>query len=297
MTSFKTKFNIYFHCLRRAAMDTIRHDGVEHAGYLSFLAILSLFPFLVFLFSFAAWLGEIYLGEELAKIIISHLPDAHGATLAIRIKEITSGPPQNLLNIAILGAIWTASSSVEGLKTILNRAYRVHTPPSYLFRRLMSIAQFLLMVSIIIITMTFMLILPFLIDWLENLLNINDLLGGANRYVIVRYGVSMTIWFSIISLIYYFIPNLKQSWRNIMPGAFLVVILWSIISTLFSIYLSNFNQVNLIYGSLAGFIVALLFFYLLSMVLIFGAEFNYAVEKATGFKFKEKVKKIQESKK
>jgi membrane protein len=284
------KIKLYYKCFVKAAIDTIKHDGIEHAGYLSFLAILSLFPFLVFIFSFVSLINEVYLGEELAHLIIAYLPHVDGANLNIRINEITSGPPQKLLTIAILGAIWTASSSVEGLKTILNRAYRVHTPPAYLFRRFVSILQFLLIVSIIIISMTFMLIIPIIKEALDGLPALQQLIGTAKDLTIIRYSVSMTIWLTIISSIYYFIPNLKQKVRNIMPGAIAVVILWSIISTLFSIYISNFDQVNLIYGGLAGIIVALLFFYLLSMVLIFGAEFNYALEKATGFDFKEKVK-------
>jgi len=242
--ALKQSLRTYLHCLKKAAHDTIRHDGVEHAGYLSFLAILSLFPFLVFLFSFVGWFGENYLGEEFAKIIMTYLPDSSREALAARIQEISSGPPQGLLTIAILGAIWTASSSVEGLKTILNRAYRVHTPPAYLFRRLMSIVQFLLIVSIIIITMVFMLIVPFAIEWLEEILAIEGLIGATHEFAILRYGISMSLWFATISLIYYFIPNLRQSWKNIMPGALIVVLLWSLISTLFSVYLQNFDRLT-----------------------------------------------------
>ena len=260
---------IYLNCLKKATIDTIKHDGIEHAGYLSFLSILSLFPFLVFLFAFVSWVDEQYLGEELAKIIIDHLPNMDGTNLASRINEITSGPPQNLLNIAILGAIWTASSYVEGLKTILNKAYRVYTPPAYLFRRLVSIFQFLLMVSVLIITMTFMILLPFAIEELEILLNTKNVFKSASQYVVVRYGISMSIWFIIISCIYYFIPNLRQKWINTLPGAIIVVLFWSLINTGLSAYLSHFNQVNMIYGSLAGLIAALLFFYLLSMIIIF----------------------------
>ena len=68
----------------------------------------------------------------------------------------------------------------------------------------------------------------------------------------------------------------------------MVLLLWSLCGTAFSLYLKNFDQVNLIYGSLASFIIALLFFYIIAMILIFGAEFNYAIEKITKFKFIEK---------
>ena len=102
--------------------------------------------------------------------------------------------------------------------------------------------------------------------------------------------ISTIIIFSAVSFIYYVIPNVKQGLVNIFPGATIVALLWSVTGSLFSFYLQHSTQVNVIYGSLASFIISLLFFYIIAMILIFGAEFNYAIEKTTGFKFIEKVK-------
>jgi membrane protein len=67
-----------------------------------------------------------------------------------------------------------------------------------------------------------------------------------------------------------------------------VIILWFIAGTLFSKYLSNFDQVNIIYGSLGGIIAFLLFFYITAMIFIYGAELNYRLQKAIGNKIEEK---------
>ena len=165
------KNNIYYylsniwHCISRAAYSTVmEHDGVEHAGYLAFLGLLALFPFLVFLASVIGVIGQGEQGAAFISSILQALPADITAAIKPRILEIISGPPQGLLTISICGAIWTASSAVEGIRTVLNRAYRVHTPPAYPLRRLLSIAQLMLFTSIIIMGMLLVVTLPSLFE-------------------------------------------------------------------------------------------------------------------------------------
>jgi len=77
------------------------------------------------------------------------------------------------------------------------------------------------------------------------------------------------------SLLYYVIPNVKQKITKTFPGAILTVFLWFQIQKLFSYYLDNFHQFNFIYGGLAGIMIYLMFFYLVNLIFIFGAQFNY----------------------
>ncbi|MFZ8865201.1 MAG: YihY/virulence factor BrkB family protein [Rickettsiales bacterium] len=290
MAKTKRLLSIFFICLKKGCIDTIKHDGIEHAGYLSFLAILSIFPFLVFLISLLGLFGETKLGVEFVNILYGNIPTEVTSALKPRIDEIISGPPQSLLTIAILGAIWTSSSTVEGLRTIFNRAYRVSTPPAYIWRRLTSILQFILITFLIISAMFIIVITPIIFTNFFAFNQLSYLYELLDKALKLRLIFSVIIIFSAISFIYYVIPNVKQNLINIFPGASIVTLLWSIIGSIFSFYLQNFDQVNLIYGSLASFIIALLFFYIIAMILIFGAEFNYALEKNTGFKFIEKIK-------
>ena len=142
---FRKYFVLPIRIFRMAIVDTVRQDGVEHAGYLAFLSIFSLFPFLIFLISIVSYIGGDELGIKVIYSTINSLPEEAAKSLLPRVAEIVSGPPQSFLTIAIIGVIWTASSSVEGCRTILNRAYRVHLPPPYLLRRLISIMEFFIL--------------------------------------------------------------------------------------------------------------------------------------------------------
>lgn len=279
MPKHRSRLNYYLHkyliipirIFRIATIDTIRHDGIEHAGYLAFLSILSLFPSLIFLISIIGLFGESEAGIGVINKILSSAPAEISLALAPRINEITSGPEQSLITIAIIGVIWTASSSVEGCRTILNRAYRVAFPPPYIFRRLISFIEFFVIISAIVSGIFIFVVAPnilkkFNLDELQNI----DFDIFYLRQIAVFFLLTCTT-----SLLYYAIPNAKQKITQTVPGSILAVAMWIIFVHLFEIYLNTFHQVSFVYGSLAGIIASLMLFYLISLVFIFGAEFNY----------------------
>jgi membrane protein len=177
---------------------------MEHAGYLSFLILLSIFPFLIVLISlastFANFLDQYNIGWA---FIIDHMPQDILASLMPRIREIISGPPQSLLTLAIVGAVWTASSTIEGLRTILNKAYKVPVSPPYILRRVLSILQFL--VITLIITLTIVLV-PMLIDFSYHRLS-------YTKYLLIEF-----VLFIVVSWLYFMLPNVKQNMSDVFPG-------------------------------------------------------------------------------
>ncbi len=273
---------------RSAVANTVNHDGIEHAGYLAFLGLLALFPFLVFMVSVIGFIGQGEAGERLIAEALSVLPEHVTAALKPRVVEIISGPPQGLLTVAILGAIWTASSAVEGIRTVLNRAYHVTTPPAYWLRRSLSVLQLLIFTAILITAMLALVFLPIVLANIERWLGIALMDGSDHELGRLVIWLAVGAIFAAVSTIYYTIPNIKQSFIAVWPGALVVVVLWLSAANLFTMYLSNFNQVNLIYGSLGGIIAALLFFYICNVIFIFGAELNYEITRALGLRVVER---------
>lgn len=274
--------------LKAAEHTVIKHDGIEHAGYLSFMGLLSLFPFLVFLAAVGGFIGEGDLGREFIGLVKNILPQDAVAILIPRIDEIMNGPPRGLLTFSMLAALWTASSAVEGYRTVLNRAYHVGTPPAYVLRRLLSIAQVLVFSALIITGMLTLLLAPTLLDMLGNFTGFKMHFSSLNDLTWQLQMLSFGLLLAVVALAYYTLPNIKQTLLDVLPGATLTVLLWALAVTGLRIYLETFDQVNLIYGSLAGMIAALLFFYVINVIFIFGAEFNYQLIRASGTLVREK---------
>jgi membrane protein len=279
---------VFYH-IYKAGDDLVQNDGIELAGYLTFLAILSVFPFLVILVSLAGFMGQGTLGTEFIDLLVSHLPRDALEALLPRVEEIQSGPPQGLLTVSILGAIWTSSSAVEGMRTVLNRAYGVSEPPTYLFRRLCSMLQLVLFTAVIIIVMFVLLISPLLLDSISNILGMR-LPIEAERFLRDDFiYIGGTLIFVGVASLYYWLPNVKQRLIGVVPGALLVVVLWILGADFVTYYMQHVSQVNIIYGSLSSFIATLLFFFVMNIIFIYGAEFNAQILIALGKGVEERV--------
>jgi membrane protein len=268
---------IAFRCIYRALADTVNHDGIEHAGYLTFLGLLAIFPFLVLVFSIVGLIGAGETGAMFITNALDTLPTDATEALKPRILEIISGPPQGLLTVAILGAIWTSSSAVEGMRTILNRAYHVATPPAYWRRRLLSILQLLIFTFILVTGILFLVVIPLMLHSIETLLGVAFLLSTEAVLGHIAWLITIGIVFLAVCYIYYIIPNLKQRIISVAPGAAAAVLLWLAAAWGLTQYLSHFQQVNLIYGSLGGIIAAMIFLYLCNVIFIFGAALNHQI--------------------
>ncbi len=272
MNKLLHKFYNIIYYLYRALIDTIYNDGMEHAGYLSFLILLSIFPFLIVLMAlasiFANFLDQYNIGWT---SIIDNMPQDILASLMPRIEEIISGPPHSLLTLAIVGAIWTASSTVEGLRTILNKAYKVPVSPPYVLRRILSILQFLAITFIITLTIIFSASVPMLVGFSYNGLS-------YIKYLLIEF-----VLFIVVSWLYFILPNIKQNLSDVFPGSCIAVMLWTISALVYKQYLkASFGQLDLIYGSLGGVVVSLLFFYVVSLIFIYGAKFNFQLKYFNG---------------
>jgi membrane protein len=253
-----------------------KHDAIEHAGYLAFLGLLALFPALVFMFAIVGQIGRLDIGAEVIKDFSKLLPGDVMLALSPRINEILSGPPQGLLTLAIIGTLWTSSSAVEGIRTVLNNAYRVSNPPAYIFRRIMSIIQFIVLTFLIVIAMIFLTVAPAIWDYIQHIFGFK--IEFEEKWSLIRFYSSSGVVFFVIMISYYVLPNIKMRLLWVLPGTLIVSVLWIFFADIFTNVIQNYRGVNLVYGSLAGVILTLIFFYILSLIYIYGAEFNHHLE-------------------
>lgn len=87
-------------------------------------------------------------------------------------------------------------------------------------------------------------------------------------------GLAVLVVFAICCVIYWAVPKGHMPWRAVWPGAAFVTLAAGIANWAFPFYLSNVSSLSR-FGSTLGFIlIALLWFYLLSLALLVGAVIN-----------------------
>lgn len=266
----------------RAAHAMGAHHGSEMAGHLTFLSLLALFPYMVLVVALMGIVGQGESGRQFVSFLLTQLPPEAVVSLRSRIIEIISGPPTGLLTFAAVGALWTSSSAVDALRTVLNRAGEVRRSRSYFSRRLWSIVQLLLFTLLILMVMLVLVFTPVAIHAVTEFTGIVVPRYLENFLVhSFKYFAGLAL-FLVVAGFYYWLPNLRQSFMSVVPGAALVVVLWIGGASGVGYYLTHISQLTPIYGSLSGFIGTLIFFYVMIVIFIYGAEFNHQLALARG---------------
>jgi membrane protein len=81
-----------------------------------------------------------------------------------------------------------------------------------------------------------------------------------------------------LTSLYHLAPPRRLPWRRGVPGALLAMVIFLAGSVGLRLYISFIMVHNHAYGTLAAPIAALLFFYLLALGVLLGAEFNAEIE-------------------
>ena len=264
------------------ALDTFAHfhkdDGFVLAGNLAFMALLSLFPFLIFLIALAGYVGQTESGTYLVVYLLENIPESVSDALEPPIIEVMQETRGGLLTFGILGALWTASNGLESLRTALNRAYDVFFPPPYLRRRVESVLMVVVASIIIVSGMMGVVFGGIIWEQLDDYGLVEEIPEAT--WQLGRWGLSAGLLYAAIAALYWILPARKMRPRWILPGALLALGLWLAAGSLFSFYIRYFSQYAVTYGSLGGVILALIFFYVLGVIFILGAELNAAIARS-----------------
>jgi membrane protein len=262
----------------QAIMHLIDDGGMTFAGHIAFMALFSLFPFLIFLFTLAGELGQTEAAREFVTLALQALPDEVSQAIQPAIEGVISTRRTGLMTISILTSLWAVSSGIEALREALNKAYGVEEPRAIWVRRLQSFAFTIVFSIAIIVVMLALVIGPVVLSYITPLLKVPWEWGWF--YEALRYFIAIALLYLVVASLYRWLPSRHLPRREVLPGAAITVLLWLILASLFSIYLQNLGRFSVTYGSLGGIVITLMFFYLSAVIFIFGAEINSARRRA-----------------
>ena len=254
----------------------VYNDGFIHAGNLAYLSLLALFPFIIFAAAVAHLLGQSQDAQLTVANILTRLPPNVAATLREPIGEVLDARTGPLLWFGALVGLWTATSFVETIRDILRRAYGVrYCAPFWEYRLgsiLLILAAVLLLMLAFAASVAITSVHHVIIQWLPFAQGVGSSLG------IYRLVPAVTLFFTFYALFYALTPSRyrKHGCRK-WPGALLITVWWLITVELLPNVIGLFGGYSLTYGSLAGVMIALLFFFVVGLGVVIGAEVNAAL--------------------
>ncbi|MDV3258471.1 MAG: YihY/virulence factor BrkB family protein [Sphingomonas sp.] len=259
----------------------IYDDGFIHAGNLAYLSLLAIFPFLILAAAVARLFG---LTEDTAlavATILGRLPPTVRTVLEGPIDEVLRGRDGSLLWLGAIVGLWTAASFIETIRDILRRAYGVQYSASFWHYRLAAMAIILGSVVLLFGAFAMTVVLSSVHHFVVANLPFSEGLGRTLGIYRIVPALTLYATFYII-----FLALTPSRYRTIecrkWPGALIATLWWLVTVELLPNVIGFFGGYELTYGSLAGVMVALIFFFVVGLGVVAGAELNAALVEPGG---------------
>jgi membrane protein len=261
--------------IKRVAIG-VYNDGFIHAGNLAYLAIVALFPFFIVAAAVAHLLGQ---GQDAALAvsnILRRLPPDVASTLREPVQEVLTVRTGNLLWIGAIVGLWTATSFIETIRDILRRCYGVkYCAPFWEYRLgsiLLILGAVLLLMVAFAASATLTLVHHAVVTWFPFAEGIASTLG------IYRLVPAATLFFTFYALFFALTPSrYRKHGCPKWPGALFITLWWLAVVEILPRTLGLLGGYNLTYGSLAGVMIVLLFFFAVGLGVVIGSELNAAL--------------------
>lgn len=93
-------------------------------------------------------------------------------------------------------------------------------------------------------------------------------------FLFIKYPFAFILIYWIIKMLYTMAPSKKIPSKSVTKGALFTTIMWLIVTSIFSFYISHFGSYDIFYGGLSSIIVMMIWVYILSYVLVIGIAIN-----------------------
>jgi membrane protein len=248
-------------------------DDLTFASSIAYYALLSLFPFLLLLFSIVANVTTSTEDRELVQhFILRYFPRQFDFVTAQLELLKNAQVPLNVGGGLLM--IWAAMGVFGAVTTAVNHAWGVEKQPSYFKHKLISF----LMLALSGVLLLLGLLAVSAISVVEARW-FSGVIAAVPRLLVlqslaVRWTTTILFIF-VVGLVFYFVPNARVRFRDVWVGAVLTGLLWRAALAGFSAYVRDLSRFS-VHGSIAAVVVFLLWVYVSAVILLYGVEVTAA---------------------
>jgi len=242
------------------------------AALIAWNALFAMFPIVIFAASLLGLVLRLFgqANDRIYSTIFTAIPgDPQPLLDAVTTVKSQSGV---LFIVGLIGLLWGGSALFGSIEQAFAVIY--HTKPrDYLRQRLIAFGMVFLFTILVGVAVATSALLPAL----KHIPNIPEFLYSGVAAFILQVAVGITAGFLLFGTMYYVIPNRKQRFRKVIPGALVAGLLFELITLLFPLYLSINNGINQ-YGKTFGlFFLLMTFFFFLGLITMIGVEVNSVI--------------------
>ncbi|MCR5202956.1 MAG: YihY/virulence factor BrkB family protein [Lachnospiraceae bacterium] len=269
-------------------MDNVMYSNVAaNAGMVSYMLILSFFPFFIFVF---ALLKNTLIPEELLiNATDTILPESFHTYLHDLIGALYRNASVSIVSITIVMAVWLGSRATLAIIVGLDKVYGIKTMRKYIPARLQSMLYTVLFAFLILFSLTALVFGNSLLDYFAkeypNAAPALDLINSLKSYI------SYFAMFLLFLIMYRFIPNHQRAeghhrrvtFIDQIPGALISVFFWGVYSYIYSIFIRH-NYYASFYGTMTTIALLMVWLYFCMYIFFVGGLINSLLYKYKFFR-------------
>jgi membrane protein len=266
--------------LVRAAKDSLADDVPMLASALAYNAFLAIPATLLLVVGLFSLLADPEVINDLMQRLGTVMPSEAVTLVEQSLRQLEARPSSGLIMTAVgfLLAVWTTTGAMSTLMVAINRAHELEDTRGFVQKRFIALAL-VLAVGFAVLTIAGLLVLgPYLEDWIGGALDAENVVGWM--WWTAQWPILLVALLAAFSVVYWLAPNTDdRHWKPITLGAAVAVVLWIAASAAFSFYAASFGSYNKTWGSLSAAIVTMVWIWLSSLALLFGAEVDAEVDR------------------
>ena len=262
--------------IKTAAYNFFYDDALSVAAMLAFTLVLALFPFLIFLAALTAVFTGQQLAHDAADLLFDMLPDDIATVLLPEVhKVLNERAAGGLVTFGLLVTLVSLTGAVESIREGLNRAYGVTDTRSILRKRYQGLLFVITGAAALILVALLAVVVPIGVDLLKRYVTFVADWAPVLEFARIL-ALVLTLALMLLAL-HLWLPCHRTKLRRVWIGVVLTILLWFVAGWGFTVYLQAFGGYARTYAGLAGIVAAMMFFYVVSAILLLGGEINRAI--------------------
>ena len=258
---------------RRALTGFMAHEALQYAGSMAYFSVLSIFQLLVL----AIVIGSYALGEGEARAFVIEqvrvgTPLDADAIAGVIDAAIESRGSMTIIGFAFL--LWSGLGIFSALSSGISRVFDNAPPRPFLKDKLLGLFLMAITGVLAIGSLVIGIVTGILQRAAEDVLA--NVPGGETAVWLIGLLVPILLIFLAFWIIYKVVPNRPVTWGEVLPGALVAALLWTVLRFGFTWYATSVANYESAFGPISTAITLLVFLYFASVIVLLGAEFARA---------------------
>lgn len=259
------------------------------AAQAAFFILLSVVPVVSLFLAVATYLP--FSQQDVLDLLMSVIPDDLTTYVADIISDLYSRAGSTVISLSAIALLWSASKGIAALIDGFNSMYQLRQESNFVKSRLMAIAYTILFIILFAVIMSvYVTVSHYYKSYIHGVFERGS--SMSNVLLFIRYIMGWLLFYAFILMLYVILPggfglpmgkeekiNFGNRVRSQMPGAAFTSVAWLVITRGVQIYIEYFPNLSVMYGSLAGIVIAMLWLYFCMYSIFIGAVINYLLSK------------------